>query len=388
MVIADPNSDDYYKVLGVGRGASDTDIKKAYRKLAMKWHPDKHSAATPAVKEKAEATFKKITEANEVLSDKEKRQAYDMYGKEGARNPNAASAGFGRGGGMPGGATFHFGGPGGPGGFGGGSGGLDQQAAANIFAQMFGGGAGMGASGGAPGNGAQFNFGSSPQNMGGFGSMGGGMGGGMGGFDLGSLFGGMGMGAMPGGRSPKREHNFGMGGPNMQRRRTSNTKFDTLEEGTAVFIYGLKRRPELNGMTAQIITKDSTSSRYVIRLQGGTNTISLKRDNLLEIVDGVELTNLQSQPQLNGQNGTVIGFDESTQRYAVQLGNGATVKVRPSCILWPSDTHIKINGLKSSPQHNGKWGRVRAFDGNRYEVQLENTSLRLKPENISVATAA
>eukprot|EP01132_Coremiostelium_polycephalum_P006195 gene6195-7716_t len=67
----------YYDVLGVSRDASETDIKKAYRKLAIKYHPDKNQ--DPAAVEK----FKEITVAYEVLSDKEKRGVYDKYGEEG-----------------------------------------------------------------------------------------------------------------------------------------------------------------------------------------------------------------------------------------------------------------------------------------------------------------
>ena len=66
---------DYYKILGVDKKASDSDIKKAYRKLAMKYHPD-HTKGD----KKAEEKFKKISEAYAVLSDKEKRQQYDTYG--------------------------------------------------------------------------------------------------------------------------------------------------------------------------------------------------------------------------------------------------------------------------------------------------------------------
>ena len=86
---------DYYEILGVQKNASDADIKKAYRKLALKWHPDKN----PDNKEEAEAKFKSIAEAYEVLSDKKKRDVYDRYGKAGLT---------GGGGGGSAGPDFHF----------------------------------------------------------------------------------------------------------------------------------------------------------------------------------------------------------------------------------------------------------------------------------------
>lgn len=71
---------DYYEILGVERGASDEDIKKAYRSLAVKWHPDKWVNGTDAEKKTAEENFKNINEAYGVLSDPEKRRNYDMFG--------------------------------------------------------------------------------------------------------------------------------------------------------------------------------------------------------------------------------------------------------------------------------------------------------------------
>ncbi len=71
---------DYYKELGISRNASDEEIKKAYRKLAMKYHPD-HAQGDKGSEEK----FKKISEAYAVLSDKEKRKQYDTYGSSGFR---------------------------------------------------------------------------------------------------------------------------------------------------------------------------------------------------------------------------------------------------------------------------------------------------------------
>ena len=82
---------DYYNILKVNRSASDEDLKKAYRKLAMKWHPDKNPAVN---KKEAEAKFKQISEAYDVLSDTHKRKIYDQYGEEGlqfAEGNNPAS---------------------------------------------------------------------------------------------------------------------------------------------------------------------------------------------------------------------------------------------------------------------------------------------------------
>ena len=98
---------DYYDLLGVSRDASDEEIKKAYRKLALKYHPDRNDGS-----KESEERFKEITEAYEVLRDSEKRAAYDRYGE----------AGVGRGG---------------RGGF---SGGFDFTDALEIFMRDFGGG--------------------------------------------------------------------------------------------------------------------------------------------------------------------------------------------------------------------------------------------------------
>ncbi|KAF8094329.1 hypothetical protein N665_0365s0016 [Sinapis alba] len=129
---------DYYKALQVDRSANDDDLKKAYRKLAMKWHPDKN----PNNKKDAEANFKQISEDYDVLSDPQKRAVYDQYGEEGLKGnvppPNAAGGAslFSTGDGP---SSFRF----------------NPRSADDLFAEIFGfsnpfggGGGGAGASGG------------------------------------------------------------------------------------------------------------------------------------------------------------------------------------------------------------------------------------------------
>lgn len=106
---------DYYKILGVDRGANEKQIKSAYRQLSKKWHPDKNPND-----EEAHHKFIEIGEAYEVLSDPEKRAIFDKYGADGLKN--GAGAGGNGGGGFPGGNMFHD--------------------PFDIFEQMFGGGGG------------------------------------------------------------------------------------------------------------------------------------------------------------------------------------------------------------------------------------------------------
>ena len=122
------NKRDYYEVLGVEKSASAEEIKKSYRKKAMKYHPDRN----PGDKE-AEEKFKELGEAYEVLSDDDKRSRYDQFGFAGV-DPNYGAGAGGYGGGF--------------GGFGGGFGGFGDLG--DIFGDLFGGGGRSSASRNAP----------------------------------------------------------------------------------------------------------------------------------------------------------------------------------------------------------------------------------------------
>jgi len=113
---------DYYSILGVEKSANDQDIKKAYRKLALQFHPDKNKD-----NKEAEAKFKEINEAYEVLSDKQKRSTYDQFGSAG---PGFGGGGFSGNAQGFGGQGFDFSSFSGAGGF------------ADIFETFFGGGGG------------------------------------------------------------------------------------------------------------------------------------------------------------------------------------------------------------------------------------------------------
>ncbi|TKB49295.1 molecular chaperone DnaJ [Ferrimonas sediminicola] len=119
---------DYYEVLGVARDASERDIKKAYKRLAMKYHPDRNPDDVQAVE-----NFKEVKEAYEILTDSEKRAAYDQFGHAGV-DPN-------RGGGFGGGAGADFG-----------------DIFGDVFGDIFGGGRRGGRAGPARGNDLRYNM--------------------------------------------------------------------------------------------------------------------------------------------------------------------------------------------------------------------------------------
>eukprot|EP00929_Paragymnodinium_shiwhaense_P024422 TRINITY_DN1502_c0_g2_i1.p1 TRINITY_DN1502_c0_g2~~TRINITY_DN1502_c0_g2_i1.p1 ORF type:complete len:354 (+),score=99.57 TRINITY_DN1502_c0_g2_i1:157-1218(+) len=347
---ADVNSDDYYKVLGVDRGATSNEIAKAYKKLALKYHPDKN----PENKEKAEENFKKITEAYEVLNDGDKRKTYDQVGKAGVQ------------GGM---------GPGGPGG-------VSFAQADQIFKAFFGGndpfqmffdGDDDGGGGFFGGPGGHFGGHGGPKVM--FGGMNG-MPGGMGGFDFGGLGGMPGMGKSMGkgmGRSPPR-------GP---------PPAHAMPAGTEVVVRDLSKAQEHNGKRGKIRDWDASKKRYNVELADGDGqTLSLRPANLTQVCS-VELTGIESQPELNGQTATVVNYTESQGRYMIRLpkrleSGRDVVGLKAENVILKVGVHVVTQGL-SNEQFNGLMGQIKDFDRSamRYTVQCENSkAIKIKLDNV------
>lgn len=349
------NSDEYYQILGVPRSATDAQIKKAYKKLAVKWHPDKNPGD-----EQATTNFQKISEAYATLSDEKKRKLYDTYGKEAADQsdnmPEGHPMGGGHGGfgGVPGGFGFGHGG--------GGHGGMSPEMAQMLFSQFFGGSdpfGGMGMGGGRGGGpGIHMSMGGHP-----------GMGGGGG-------FGGGGMGGHPG---------MGGGGGFGMRSRPQPKRYDAIPTGTIVSLKGLVSKPEKNGDRGEVVQYDPSTGRYVVQIEDTDETLKVKPSNLLQHVH-VKVHGLESRSDLNGEKATVLAWDEDKQRYNIYVMNiSKCISLKPLNVVLDNGAVGKITGLQSKPELNGKWGTIKSFNMStgRYDVQLSaDKILRLKLDNI------
>jgi len=365
------SSDDYYKILGVSKTADDKELKKAYRKLALKYHPDKNPAP------EAEAKFKEISEAYDCLSDKEKRSAYDRFGKAGVDGGFAAGAPEGGGGGFPGGAggfpgggNVHFSTGGGTP--------MDSRRAEEIFAQFFGGEDPFASMGG-----------------GGFGGGGGTTRVQMGGMPPGMMFGGMQQGGMPGGFGgmqgmqgfeamqgmPGGFGGMGGGRGGVKRPAPAPTRLDAMKPGTLVTIHSVKSNPSLNGETGTIIDFDSNKDRYVINLEdspNGQEPLSLKPSNLQQIVKGVILQNIESDETLNHKSGILLKYNEEKDRYAIHLSSmKRAVSVKPENVILPNEIVVTLRQIQSKPHVNGKRGTIKGYDrsSGRYKVQISKDEI-------------
>merc|ERR1719221_221656 len=333
--MANIHADDYYAVLGVSKDASDAEIAKAYRKLALRHHPDKN----PDRKEEAAERFRKVSEAYDVLHDPEKRKAYDQFGKEAPAFSGADGAGGTPAGPWasswaapaPGAGSFTFQSSGG---------GMSQAQAEEMFRTMFGGLFGSRSSSDSSSDGDGDDD---------FGGLGGGF-----------LFGGAssGFGGLGG----------GFGGAQASRPAS---KF-AIPRGTRVVVQGLAKAPEHNGKMGQVVAWDEASARYQVQVEDGA-VLALRPQHLVQLCQ-IEVAGLESKPELNGCPGSICGFDQNSGRYHVLLERPSrNLSLRPSHCVLPKGTRIVLRGLTSG-QFNRQMAKIVGIhrDAGRYTVQCQN----------------
>ena len=350
--MADVNSDDFYKVLGVPRTATEKEIKKAYRKLAIRYHPDKNKDDPKAAAE----VFKKVSEAYDTLSDKQKRAGYDRFGKQVPGMPGGGGggnpfSGFGGGGGD---STFT----------------MDQ--ADDIFKAFFGGGSPFGGGGfGGGGFGGAGMDGGLPRGV--FGNV---MGGGF-------PMGGMGMGGM-GGMGGGMRGGFPGGFRQQQQRRTEPPKrLDAIDVGTGVLVKGLRGAAEHNGRGGVIKSFDASKSRYVVAIKDGP-TLRLSRKNVQQQVRNVKITGIKSRQELNGATCIITNYDEDKGRYKVRLSNGSSAAMKPENVILPQGTCVVIRNL-STARWNGTYGKIEKYDSasGKYSIKVSPKQI-LKIRSVNV----
>tara|TARA_B100000795_G_C22728872_1_gene410563 strand:+ start:72 stop:1046 length:975 start_codon:yes stop_codon:yes gene_type:complete len=320
---------DPYVSLGVARSATDKDIKKAYRKMALKYHPDRSGGD--------ENKFKEVSASYEILSDPQKKKEYDMYGGSSSGSGGASPFGGGGGGGFSG--------------FGGGGNSRDIFKAffgdEDPFSSMFGGGGGNGG--------------------GGFSSFGGG-GGGMP-PEMKMMFGGM----------------SGMSGFGQPQSRAPIDPEGAIKKNTMVYISQLQSASQHNGKTGKVLKFDEAKERYTIEIDDGSVRLALKQNNLTQIIN-VTVVDIESRPEFNGQQGTIRGWQTETGRYAVQLSSGQAMGLLPSKVQLPIGTRVTLQGLNSR-EKNGVRGEIKQYDTTvgRYIVRtFDGQALKVKRENVKV----
>ena len=288
------NSENYYEVLGVSKDADENTIKKAYRKLAMKYHPDKNKDN----KENAEKSFKKVGEAYGVLSDKEQRQKYDQFGKEGLQggpqiNPN------------------------------------------DIFQTFFGG--------------------NSP-----FGNMGG--------FQRQTVF--MQSSGMP---FPDLFNMHNHQRPIRQQRR----KF-ILKDSTPIVVRDLQSSSERNGLMGKVYDFDRSSHRYVVILESN-DLLSLKKNNIL-VLSNITHANTGARGKIVGYNGNKYNILLKHNNRSIKLN-----EIKIEDIIIENGNLVEIVNVRSKPQLNGEQAIIEDYNPNenRYTLKLEDgNQIRVKRNNI------
>lgn len=355
---ADVNASDPYAVLGVGRFAEEGDIAKAYKRLALRYHPDKN----PKDRDRAEAAFKNIAEAYGVLSDPSKRRTHDLGGgrrdapsdsgssswstcaprdSESDRScspadPRATPGQFGRSG--------------------------SKEEADDLFRTLLGQAGGFGAPAAPsafPWEGAAGGAGPAcwacPEPM-----------------DCSDDDGAPPGRDKPNGRGPR---GGGRGGTQATRQ--------ALPPGSSVAVRGLDRSPEHNGKRGKVVCFNAAKGRYTVTLDGSSAQLALRPQNVMQFAT-VELYGLADRPELNGKRGVVVGSDEEVGRYLVEVeGQADSLSLRRASCLLARGCRVVLADL-ANPHHNDRMATVHSVDreNGRYTVKCQNgEQLKVKLRN-------
>ena len=173
-----------------------------------------------------------------------------------------------------------------------------------------------------------------------------------------SMFGGSGFGGMPGGI--RIQMGGGPGGPQVfssfggpQRRRAPPVvkRYDVLQPNTKVVLKDLVSKPELNNEMASVQSYDDSKGRYQVKLDDDGDVLSLKPQNLQQILRGVRLTDIKSSPELDGKSGNLLGARRSAtgdERYVVALSSvRQTVAVKSENLILPA--HLCLEPTPAVP---------------------------------------
>jgi len=342
-VVANVDADDYYQVLGVSRNASKDDIAKAYKRLALKYHPDKN----PDNREEAEEQFKKVAQAYDVLHDPEQRKIYDQFGKQGLERGGGGNSGR-----NANDIFRHF----------------FEASGEDPFSVIFGGGGGGMRFSGPPGSRVTVTQGGGGQR-------------------ITIQMGGGGMGGMGGGGGAR---------PSRPARKIANdVGCHVIPASKKVCLYGLQAAAEHNGKEGTILGYSEANGRYTVQLPGEDEDIELaiRPQNLTQLVSGMEVVNLESKPALNGALGEIFGvklIDGDEQiRYVIRLlSSRQVVALQPHNVLLPAGTWgVRLCGL-SKADLNDQRGRILEVDkeAGRYNVLLapesQGRQVKVKFENV------
>jgi hypothetical protein len=181
------------------------------------------------------------------------------------------------------------------------------------------------------------------------------------------------------------------GDPSQQQQRKQrpyNIQYDAIPNGTAVSLKGLISQPDRNGDRGEIIDYDPTSKRYTVRLEDTDDEkLRVKPENLLQHAH-VKLHNIESQPSLNGLQGTINAWDGRKERYNIYVMDTSNVlSLKPTNVILQEGTVAKIVGLTGKPELKQQFGTIKSWiaDSNRYDVQLSQSQVvRIKVDNVRV----